>query len=722
MLIITAPGQGAQTPGFLAPWLEVPGVAERLGAASELAGRDLIRYGTTGDARTRSGTRRSRSRCWWRPRWPRRARWRAATRRRARRRDRRAQRRGAGRRGPGRGAERGRRDAPGPGARRRPWRRPRRREPTGMTAVLGGDQDDVLAALARHGLTPANINGAGQIVAAGTLAELDAFAADPPAGARLRPLQVAGAFHTRHMAPAVAALRDAAAEVTVTDPVVTLLSNADGAAVTTGKEWLERIVAQVAAPVRWDLCHGDHGGPGRDRDHRAAAGGHADRPGPAGAARRRPAGRQDPGSSSTAARDLIEEHLSEPDGTRARPPAGMAADRGADLGYVPLGRPRRCRGDRRDGGPDRGAGYRRGARRRAARSRRRGRPRSSNGSSRTGTRSARASPLSVSSPREVWGGRSPRPKGRRMTSSTFVPARRGCADHLARRLPARQRGDQRRPRGPGRHQRRVDPQPGRHHQPPVRRAGRDRGRHGGRGRRQGAGRQRPVPRRHRPGHRGHLQHRGRRYRTRPRWSRHRLGIVAPGAYDLNAACAGFCYALANAVGRGPGWHGPARAGHRGGEDDGVDRPRRPLHLHHLRRRGGRRGGRPGRGRRAGRASARWCGAAPATWPTNIAIADRNSFLYQEGQAVFRWATTAMHPIAAQACERAGRRGERPGGVRAAPGEPADHRGHRAQARRAAGAGGRRHRARGQHVLGVDPAGAVADEPSAGTSSRARRRC
>ncbi len=127
-------------------------------------------------------------------------------------------------------------------------------EPTGMTAVLGGDEETVLAAIARHGLTPANVNGAGQIVAAGAIADLESFAADPPAGARLRPLQVAGAFHTRYMAPAVAALRDAAAQVAVIDPHLTLLCNADGAAVTTGKEWLERIVAQVAAPVRWDLC------------------------------------------------------------------------------------------------------------------------------------------------------------------------------------------------------------------------------------------------------------------------------------------------------------------------------------------------------------------------------------------------------------------------------------------------------------------------------------
>src|SRR5439155_1505082 len=104
----------------------------------------------------------------------------------------------------------------------------------GMTAVLGGDQEAVLATIARHGLTPANVNAAGQIVAAGTLAELDAFAADPPAGARLRPLQVAGAFHTRHMAPAVAALRDAAADIAVADPAMTLLSDAAGVAVDRG--------------------------------------------------------------------------------------------------------------------------------------------------------------------------------------------------------------------------------------------------------------------------------------------------------------------------------------------------------------------------------------------------------------------------------------------------------------------------------------------------------
>jgi [acyl-carrier-protein] S-malonyltransferase len=263
MLIITAPGQGAQTPGFLAPWLELPGVAERLGAASELAGCDLIRFGTTASADEIKNTAVAQpllvaaaivaASALSDP---------ASS--------------GSAPSGgvPG--------EAPADAAaghsvgelaagviagvltaddamrlvavRGRAMAAAAAAEPTGMTAVLGGDQEVVLAAIARHGLTPANVNGAGQIVAAGTLAELEAFAADPPGGARLRPLQVAGAFHTRHMAPAVAALRDAAADVTVTDPAMTLLSDADGAAVTTGKEWLERVVAQVAAPVRWDLC------------------------------------------------------------------------------------------------------------------------------------------------------------------------------------------------------------------------------------------------------------------------------------------------------------------------------------------------------------------------------------------------------------------------------------------------------------------------------------
>jgi [acyl-carrier-protein] S-malonyltransferase len=253
MLIITAPGQGAQTPGFLAPWLEVPGVAERLGTAAELAGCDLIRFGTSANADEIRDTAVAQpllvaaalaaagALAGGKP-----SNIRADA----------AAGHSVGELAAGvlagvlgeddamrlvrvRGAAMAEASAA---------------EPTGMTVVLGGDEDAVLAAIARHGLTPANVNGAGQIVSAGTTTDLEAFAADPPPGARLRPLQVAGAFHTRHMAPAVAALREATAGVAVEDPAITLLSDADGAAVTTGKEWLERIVAQVAAPVRWDLC------------------------------------------------------------------------------------------------------------------------------------------------------------------------------------------------------------------------------------------------------------------------------------------------------------------------------------------------------------------------------------------------------------------------------------------------------------------------------------
>jgi [acyl-carrier-protein] S-malonyltransferase len=254
MLLIAAPGQGAQAPGFLSPWLELPGVAGRLAAWSQVTGLDLVRYGTVAGADEIRDTAVAQpllvaaglaaaqalfgdlSQT---------AHLSAAA---------------AGHSvgeltaGPLAGvltpeealalvAVRGRAMASASAA-----------EPTGMTAVLGGDQRTVLAALDACGLTPANVNGAGQIVAAGTMAQLAALAAGPPAGARLRPLPVAGAFHTRHMQPAVSALRAAAAGLRPADPVLRLLSNADGAVVRTGADWLERIVNQVAAPVRWDQC------------------------------------------------------------------------------------------------------------------------------------------------------------------------------------------------------------------------------------------------------------------------------------------------------------------------------------------------------------------------------------------------------------------------------------------------------------------------------------
>jgi len=343
MLIITAPGQGAQTPGFLAPWLELPGVAERLGAASELAGCDLIRFGTSASADEIKDTAVAQ------PLLVAAAIVAASALS------------GPGTvlagalSGPGTvlaGAPPGPGTVlagapPGPGtvladaaaghsvgelaagviADVLAWDDAMRLvgvrgtamaaasavEPTGMTAVLGGDQEEVLAAISSHGLTPANVNGAGQIVAAGTLAGLAAFAADPPAGARLRPLQVAGAFHTRHMAPAVAALRAAAAGIAVTDPAITLLSDADGIAVTTGKEWLERIVAQVAAPVRWDLCMRTMADLGVtafiELPPAGTLTGLARRalPGVAQLAVKTP-------DQLDAARDLIAEHIAEPDG------------------------------------------------------------------------------------------------------------------------------------------------------------------------------------------------------------------------------------------------------------------------------------------------------------------------------------------------------------------------------------------------------------------------
>jgi [acyl-carrier-protein] S-malonyltransferase len=246
VLIFTAPGQGAQTPGFLSAWLEVPGLAERLGAWSELAGRDLIRLGTVGSAEEITDTSVAQpllvaaalavAGLFPEPDA--------------------AAGHSVGELAAGAiagvlSAEdaikltrvRGEAMAASCDA-----------VATGMTAVLGGDEATVLAAIANAGLTPANINTTGQIVAGGTLEQLAEFAAHPPARARLRPLRVAGAFHTKHMAPAVDALVAAAARTVVKDPAITLLSNRDGAVVTAGADWVERVASQVAHPVRWDLC------------------------------------------------------------------------------------------------------------------------------------------------------------------------------------------------------------------------------------------------------------------------------------------------------------------------------------------------------------------------------------------------------------------------------------------------------------------------------------
>ena len=127
-------------------------------------------------------------------------------------------------------------------------------EPTGMSAVLGGDEAEVLARLEALELVPANRNAAGQIVAAGAISALEKLAEDPPEKARVRALATAGAFHTHYMSSAMDGYAAAAAEVVASDPNTTLLSNVDGKPVTSAADAMEKLVAQMTRPVRWDLC------------------------------------------------------------------------------------------------------------------------------------------------------------------------------------------------------------------------------------------------------------------------------------------------------------------------------------------------------------------------------------------------------------------------------------------------------------------------------------
>ncbi|WP_404960266.1 ACP S-malonyltransferase [Streptomyces sp. 147326] len=250
MLVLVAPGQGAQTPGFLTPWLDLPGAADRVAAWSDAIGLDLAHYGTNADADEIRDTAVAQpllvaagllsasalpasltfgavaghsvgeitaaayagvlseadALSFVRTRGLGMAEAAAVT-------------------------------------------------ETGMAAVLGGDRDVVVAHLEKLGLTPANINGAGQIVAAGTMEQIAALEADKPEGSmKVVALKVAGAFHTHHMAPAVATLEKAAEALSPADPVLKYVSNKDGLVVTTGADVVARLVGQVANPVRWDLC------------------------------------------------------------------------------------------------------------------------------------------------------------------------------------------------------------------------------------------------------------------------------------------------------------------------------------------------------------------------------------------------------------------------------------------------------------------------------------
>ena len=252
MLAIVCPGQGSQTPGFLAPWLELPSVAGQLASLSDIAGIDLIAHGTTSDEETIKDTAvaqplivaaglvtaaslfdvelnslpvilaghsvgeitasalagvltEQEAMTFVRERANSMAAAAAVT-------------------------------------------------PTGMSAVVGGDPAEVLAAIEAAGAAPANVNGGGQTVAAGTFEQLKALADNPPAKARVIPLKVAGAFHTSHMSPAVSALEKLKPQLNPVAPKVPLLSNFDGGEVTDGDAAVESLIAQVSRPVRWDLC------------------------------------------------------------------------------------------------------------------------------------------------------------------------------------------------------------------------------------------------------------------------------------------------------------------------------------------------------------------------------------------------------------------------------------------------------------------------------------
>ena len=245
MIVVVAPGQGSQSPGFLSPWLELDGVAEHLERLGDAAALDLVSLGTTADADTIRRTEIAQPLI-------------VAA-------------------GLVTAAALARTIPAVAGhsvgeitaavlagilteqdgmrliaTRGRAMAEAASRTPTGMSAVLGGDEQVVIARLTALGLTPANRNGGGQIVASGALDALATLKEEPPAGARIIPLQVAGAFHTDFMRSAVDELGAFAGTLSTKDPAARLWTNSDGAEVADGAAFLDLIVGQVASPVRWD--------------------------------------------------------------------------------------------------------------------------------------------------------------------------------------------------------------------------------------------------------------------------------------------------------------------------------------------------------------------------------------------------------------------------------------------------------------------------------------
>ncbi|OBH38177.1 ACP S-malonyltransferase [Mycobacterium intracellulare] len=254
MIALLAPGQGSQTEGMLSPWLELAGAADQLALWSKASGLDLVRLGTTASTDEITDTAVTQPLVV------------AATLLAHQELTKRGLLAGEDLVVAGhsvgeiaayaiagvmaaddavalaatRGAEMAKACAV---------------EPTGMSAVLGGDEAEVLARLEQLDLFPANRNAAGQIVAAGSLAALEKLAEDPPAKARVRALGVAGAFHTKYMASALDGYAAAAAAVQTAEPTATLLSNRDGKPVASAAAAMEALVAQLTRPVRWDLCN-----------------------------------------------------------------------------------------------------------------------------------------------------------------------------------------------------------------------------------------------------------------------------------------------------------------------------------------------------------------------------------------------------------------------------------------------------------------------------------
>lgn len=252
MLIIAAPGQGSQKPGFLSPWLEDPSRTATLEAWSEVVGVDLVRHGTTSDAETIRDTKIAQPLIvaagllcgrMLQSHLP------------------------AGLAVGYAGHSVGEFTAAALAGvfsdedalrlvalRGRAMAEASAQTPTGMSAVIGGTLEELAPALQVKGLYPANVNGGGQVVAAGPLDALAQLRDDPPAGTRVIPLDVAGAFHTPFMSDAVETVREAASSVSTHDPLAPLYTNRNGTTVSSGAEMVDLLVGQISSPVRWDLC------------------------------------------------------------------------------------------------------------------------------------------------------------------------------------------------------------------------------------------------------------------------------------------------------------------------------------------------------------------------------------------------------------------------------------------------------------------------------------